>query len=324
VLVERIWRTNRHAGVDRAFLRALFDRRLMAGAVASAALFLIADNILFNFSGFMEHVRFITGPGSAAYRVYEPTLAGHLALLRTSVRLTAVSMGWPLFLGAVAGLLMALAAPGQRRVALWLLAPAVSYYLGFINVVLYNYDRFMLPVCFVLAIFGGLALDRLLSFRWGSAAAAVAFAYTLLYAATVDVLMLHDSRYEAEQWMAGHIAPTDLVAISGLHEYLPRIDTYHLEEIATVPELRQEHPEYVVLNADYARAVPLNTEWGQMIAGLQQHTLGYRRVAQFRHPAPWRWLPGGHPDLVGSRQDTIVFSTLRNINPTIEIFQRER
>jgi hypothetical protein len=47
-------------------------------------------------------------------------------------------------------------------------------------------------------------------------------------------------------------------------------------------------------------------------------------VGRFRHASPWPWLPGGHPDLMGARQDSIVFSTLRNINPTIEIFQRER
>ncbi len=47
--------------------------------------------------------------------------------------------------------------------AIWLLVPIASYYLGFINVILYNYDRFVLPMCFVLAIFGGLACDRLLA-----------------------------------------------------------------------------------------------------------------------------------------------------------------
>ena len=30
-----------------------------------------------------------------------------------------------------------------------------------------------------------------------------------------------------------------------------------------------------------------------------------------------------HPDLVGTRQETPVFSTLRNINPTIDIFRRD-
>ncbi len=61
------------------------------------------------------------------------------------------------------GLACAIATPRLRRVTIWLLVPIASYYLGFINVILYNYDRFVLPMCFVLAIFGGLAGDRLLA-----------------------------------------------------------------------------------------------------------------------------------------------------------------
>jgi hypothetical protein len=284
---------------------------------------------LFNAGGFMDHVRFITGPGSAGYRVYEPTLAGHLTLLRETIRLIEISMGWPLFLAGAIGLAIAVAEPDRRRTAVWLLVPVVSYYLGFIDVVLYNYDRFVLPMCFALAIFGGFAFDRLLSSGprvrvLGAATAASAFAYTLLYAGTLDVLMIEDSRYDVERWMSAHVGRRDLVGVSGLHEYMPRLDDFHLEEIVNVEELEQEHPEYVVLNTDYARAVPPETGWGQMIAALEHDTAGYRRVALFRHASPWPWLPSGHPDLVGARQETVVFSTLRNINPTIEIFQRQR
>jgi hypothetical protein len=329
VLVEQIWRVKRQAGIPRAWLRALTDRRIVAAAATAGVLFALCHNLLFNADGFMAHVRFITGPGSGAYRVYEPTLAGHLELLRTTIHLIAISMGWPFFVAGAMGLGLAIATPRLRRTAIWLLLPAVSYYVGFIDVVLYDYDRFVLPMCFVLAIFSGLACDRLLAsggrYKAPSrAAVAIAFAYTLLYAATVDLLMMQDSRYAVERWMGGHVRPRDLVAISGLHEYLPRIENYHTEDIATVAELRQEHPEYVVLNADYGHAVPPETEWGQMIGGLEGGTVGYRLVGRFRHASPWPWLPGGHPDLMGARQDIIVFSTLRNINPTIEIFQRER
>jgi len=45
-------------------------------------------------------------------------------------------------------------------------------------------------------------------------------------------------------------------------------------------------------------------------------------VFRYRTPRPWPWLPAGHPDLVGPRLETSVFSVLRNINPTIEIYQR--
>jgi hypothetical protein len=61
-----------------------------------------------------------------------------------------------------------------------------------------------------------------------------------------------------------------------------------------------------------------------MIAALEHDTAGCRRVALYRHASPWPWLPSGHPDLVGARQETVVSSTLRNVNPTIEIFQRRQ
>jgi hypothetical protein len=329
VIVEQMWRVNRQAGLPHAFRRALFDRRLVAAAFASGALFAVCHNLLFNSGGFLDHVRYITGPGNAAYRVYQPTLAGHLELLRQTIRLIEVSMGWPLFLAGVIGLLIATATPRLRRMATWLLVPIVGYYVGFINVILYNYDRFVMPMCVVLAIFGGVAFDRLLSARGrvrriGVAAVAGAFAYTLLYAGTVDVLMIEDSRYDVERWMHAHVGRRELVAISGPHEYLPRLDDFRLEDIDTVMELRRDHPGYVVLNADYARAVSPERPWGQLIAGLEHEALGYRLAGRFRSDAPWQWLPGGHPDLVGSRQETVVFSTLRNINPTIEVFQRVR
>jgi hypothetical protein len=136
--------------------------------------------------------------------------------------------------------------------------------------------------------------------------------------------MIGDSRYAAERWMRARVSRNDIVGVSGLREYLPRFGDLHLEDITTIDELRQEHPEYLVLNADYANAVPEETPWGQMIAGLEHEGLGYRRVATFRRPPPWPWLPAGHPDLVGARQEKIVFSTLRNINPTIAIFQKVR
>ena len=163
VIVEQIWRVERQAGMPRAWLRALADRRIVAAAVTAGVLFALCHNLVFNADGFMEHVRFITGPGSGAYRVYEPTLAGHLELLRATIHLIEISMGWPFFVAGAIGLALAIATPRLRRMAIWLLVPVVSYYLGFINVILYNYDRFVLPMCFVLAIFGGLACDRLLA-----------------------------------------------------------------------------------------------------------------------------------------------------------------
>jgi hypothetical protein len=326
VIVHQMWRANRQAGLRRPLLRAVLDRRLAAAAITAVVLFAACHNLLFNLTGFLDHVRFITGSGSAAFRVFEPTRVGHLGLLRLTVHLIEVSLGWPLFLVSTAGLVVAAATPRLRPVAIWLAVPAVSYYFGFIDVILYNYDRFVLPICLVLSLFGGLAFDRFLT-AGGRAARGAAvilvFAYTLLYAGTVDVLMLGDSRYAVEDWVNAHVGRENLVGVTGLPEYLPRLDSVSSVDVGTVEDLERERPLYFVLNADYARAVPPDRAWGQLIAGLQQATLGYRLVGRFRRISPWPWLPGAHPDLVGTRQETQVFSTLRNINPTIEVFRRD-
>ena len=328
VIVHQMWRANRGAGFSRPFWRAVFDRRLAAAAIAAAVLFAVCQNLLFNSDGFLYHVRYITGSGSVPYRVFEPTGAGRLALLRLSLHLIELSMGWPLFLVCATGLLIAAATPRLRRTTAWLTVPVVSYYVGFINVILYNYDRFVLPVCLVLALFGGFALDAFLTSSrrgrtWRTVAVTSVFAYSLLYAATVDVLMIEESRYAVERWMQTNVSIDDLVGVTGLLELLPRLDDFHCVAIGTVAELQRERPRYVVMNADYARAVSPDRPWGQLIAGLHHGTLGYRLVFRFRRDSPWPWLPGGHQDLVGPRQETVVFSILRNINPMIEVFQRD-
>src|SRR5439155_16565639 len=128
----------------------------MAGAVTFALL----HNLLFNTAGFVTHVSTITGHASRGYRAFEPTLAGRLELLGATIRSIPLSWAWPMTTICGAGVVIALATPARRRMAVWLLVPVVSYYVGFINVVLYNYDRFLLPAFVVLAVFGGYALDR--------------------------------------------------------------------------------------------------------------------------------------------------------------------
>jgi hypothetical protein len=327
VLVIRVWQLNRDAGIPNPLKRAVLDPRLTAGAVAAAVLFVLCHNLLLNRSGFVEHVRYITGGGSESYRGFEPTLDGRARLLWLTVGLVRVAWGWPLFVVGVAGAALSIADRRTRTIALWLAAPAVAYYLGFIDVVLYNYDRFVLPMCLVLAIFGGRALDRWLQpgeigITWKSIAVAAAFAYTLIYAATVDYLMLRDSRYTVERWLAGNVDRDALVGFVFPLQYYPRLEPFRFAEITSIDDLQEARPAYYVLNADYARAEPRDSPIGKLIAGLQERTLGYDLAFRFRQPTPWAWLPPIHPELAGDRTETPITSALRHINPTYEVFRR--
>jgi 4-amino-4-deoxy-L-arabinose transferase-like glycosyltransferase len=325
-IVERLWRAHRNAGRRSPLISALFDSRVVWAAVVAIGLFVALHNLVFNSSGFKDHVQLITGPASETYRDFEPTLAGRLALLRLSAHIVLQAWGWPMCLVSAAGLVLAIGSPTQRRIAMWLAVPVVSYYATFINVVLYNYDRFMLPVCLVLSLFGGLAFDRLLTATvvsaWRRAFAYGAFACTLLYAMTVDVVMLRDSRYTVERWLTAHVTAGDVVGYVFPQQYYPRLESFNTTTISSAAELAQQHPMYYVLNADYARAEPADSPIGQLIAGLQGGRFGYRLAFRYRHPSPWPWLPGAPRDLVGDRTEEPITSVLRQINPLYEVFQR--
>jgi hypothetical protein len=312
-------------------IRAWRTRRLeplMAGVSSAVVIFVVCHNLFFNWSGFLSHIRFITGPGNENYRVFAPSFSGRVDLLRLTLRLVKDSWGWPITVVCAAGVIYALFV---RRCAAGfaLIAPLVSYYLAFVNVILYNYDRFVLPMTLILSIFGGFAVDRFVSAGGRTrllraVAVGAMFAYSLLYAATIDALMLHDSRSVVERWVSERLRPGEAVAISGPRELEPHFRVPYLD-VSTRADLERLRPAYYVLSADYARAAPGETEWGQLIAALQSGATGYTLVARVRCAPPWPWLPDPHPELVGSRSISPggnAVSVLRDINPTLEIYAR--
>jgi hypothetical protein len=253
------------------------------------------------------------------------TLAGHLSLLKLTAALDRRTWGWPLTIASAIGFIVAVARGHLRREAIVIALIAAGYYIGFIAVVRYEWDRYLLPMILVQSLFAGVALDWVLDLEpraIGAALVAIVFAYTTMYSATVDALMLHDSRYDAERWLRAH-ADDRLIGRVFPLVVLPNLDGLQSIDIGTPELLRDEKPDYFVLNADYAYAVDPATPLGELVQGLQHQTLGYRLAFRDRSAPPWPWLPGGHPDLVGPRLDRLSLSFLRDINPTIEIYVRQ-
>ena len=237
-----------------------------------------------------------------------------------------MAWGWPMCLVSVAGVVLALVTPAHRRVALWLALPVVSYYAGFIDVVLYNYDRFMLPVCLVLSLFGGLAFDRCSGGRRGiDVAPGLRVRGVRVHAAvrrdggSRDVA---DSRYTVEQWLAAHVRPATSSVMCFLRSITRGSNRSMRPRSRRWRNCKQRQPAYYVLNADYARAEPPDSPIGQLIAGLQNGRLGYSLVFRYRQPPPWPWLPGAPRDLVGDRTERPITSVLRQSIP-VRSFQKD-
>lgn len=306
--------------------RMLTDRALLSSAVIALAAFVVFDNLLFNFPGFMAHVRVITGGASQAYQMVPATVGGRLQLSLNIVRLIRWSLGWPLFILAVAAIAATIV---KRDRALWLLLPAVSYYLTFLNVVLYTYDRFLLGLCLLLAIILGCRLAEWIAGRGplrvaAIGLAAVAFTQAALMAASLDAMMIKDSRYAVRRWVRANVARDAPMLLVGRREYLPVLDGHLVRYLEPEPgPLEGEanvDADYVVVNVKYMRRYGPGT-WADAVYQKLRREEGY--VLALREGPSLPWLPLARDPAFRSEQED-PYTNLSKVDPEIEIYRKER
>jgi hypothetical protein len=285
------------------------------------AAFAILHNLPFNVSGFAEHVRLIAGPGSEGYAMFPNTPGGHVRMLVASVSQLGHALSWPI-LGAAA-IAIASAIANRAYTVLWLLFPCVSYYLMFISVVRYHYDRFFLGIGVVLAIVAGWWIDRWLAGPGGRtlklAAVVVALGLALTRALALDVMMANDPRYEVEAWLRAHVAPTERVTAIGHDALLPRSSMAPWKPARLNPELLTDtRPEFLIVNVGFAMRAEEGSPARQMFARLDGGATDYRRVGRFRGLVL--------PPLSWERRFQDVtddpFTNLTKVNPTIDVYVR--
>ena len=131
------WRTT-PVGPGRAHWRGL---HLLGALGLSVLTFVLVHNLVFNYEGFVAHLKIIVGPASYPAR-YDRSLGGHLLMARDAVWQLGWSMGWPALAVCLSG--VAVAFRSERRQTRWFLLPVASYYLSFISVIMYHFDRFFL------------------------------------------------------------------------------------------------------------------------------------------------------------------------------------
>ena len=293
----------------------------MAGIVIGSVLvFYLAP---LNPSGFVEHFRLITGPASQPFRTYAPTLAGQAAMARDAAWHLGPMLSWPVF--AIAAGAVGWAVWRGERALLILLLPAVSYYLAFLAIIGYQYDRFFIGVALILCLFAGWAADRLVpaggprrSAMLAAAGAAVAFAVWRV--ASLDALMIRDSRYAAEAWLLDNVAPGKTVAATGMSQYLPRHVMVGWDPMpASLESLREVAPDYIVLSAGFALREREGSIGAEFYRALREGRDGYTLKKAFR--SPLRFSPLALEARFREVRDDPQ-SNLSKINPAIEIYGR--
>ncbi len=318
-ILYRDWKWRKKETPGLTLFRFITDPTyLYAAAVGLASLALIF-NLAFNFQGFLLHLKTITGPLSKDAQLFPHTPGGHLRLLGRAVDQIRFSLGWPLFVVCAAGLGQALASKKKNTLLLSLLFFPLSFEIFLLHVVMYNYARFYLPGCLVLSFFGGRLLASLLK---GStklavpvrAAAAAVFLYSALYAFSLDLLMLKDSRYAAEEWIKKNIPADASVGLAVLPVYGPRTPGFHVLKIynpfVDLTRLPSQ-PEYLILTAEWSRRFLPPAEMKSRLRQDYLEKAGYKIV--FRYRTPLSWLP------LSNRK---VIEQINTINPEVLILKK--
>lgn len=307
-------------GAVRGLARALVDKRMLLAAFTAALLFGVFGEVIFNPQRFAVHIKLLRGPMSENYQDYEDTAEGHQMLLSLFVKQVAFVLDPLLALVCVAGVGITAWRAVRRRAdqedlllgcVFFLL---VSYYVTFLNLILFSYDRYLLPVAVILAFFGGRALGLLTRpgvpwLRLRQAAVAAGFVYALLYASSVDARLLADSRYYVEEWIQQNAPQPLSVAAVGRKKHIPRFPWIPWEKVlrSKTRILQAQHPQFLTVTVSDLR----RPEEVEIYQRLTRGELGYRLVLLYQGRPLYDLLD---IDEVGSSQ--------RFINPQMAVFQR--
>ncbi len=300
---------------------ALDAGRLLAPLALALLVFALAHGLPGDLPGFLAHVELVLGPASQPYQAFSRDLPGLLGLLRATLRLLGATLGWPALLLGLAGVAGAVARRGRRPEELLLLATGASYVLTFLLPICYVYDRFVLPLALLLAVFGaGLWARWLASPRPAGRRLAWALAAGLALLSTARALetglyLSRDTRYVAERWLAEHTPPGARVGFVGAWKHLPRAAGLHVRSLRPdEAELRRMQPRLVVFNVDAANANRARDASGDFLDWLASGHAGYALVWRSRQPAPWPL----SADLAALEGD----GSLSAADPEIAIFAR--
>ncbi|MCP4203466.1 MAG: phospholipid carrier-dependent glycosyltransferase [bacterium] len=288
------------------------DRRVWGSALMALGLFGAIYAVSGGVDDFVDHVKKIVGHNTMQYREFDRSLAGVASMSWSALRRSAFVTGWPLFLVAILGVVVAIR--NRQSTAMVLALVPLGYFLSFIWVIGFHYVRFFLPLLPVFAILAGrgwVALAR----RWprGTRAAAVmVFAWALVRCIGVGAAMLTDTRLDAERFLAAGAAGSAGESAVGVGRVT--VLPWDLEN-AVWGKLRPEGCEFV----DRERPERVVFNVSDIRTAREREILRSFEIGRVNYELEQRFLPRVKPPGWGATSSNLMF-----LSPEIRIFRRAK
>jgi hypothetical protein len=269
-----------------------FDPRLSYAAIATVLAMAIGHALPWRLDRFVERFAVMVGPASAPYQLFPSSLDGHLELLATTAKCLVWAAGLPLTVACSLGIVACL--QGRRVVMLLLLAlPPLTYYLTFLSIILYVYDRFLIGWLPVAACVGGIGLTWITGMRsrWGALVAFTLIVIGMVNAIAMNVVFYRDPRHRAWEWLQLNVACGSSVGVTFNGLYVPPLDCYDMWELTPgMIGTMVSWPQFLVLNEAYVRRLNVTPTGAEFLRDLNSGALGYT----LRHrveSSPPAWAP---------------------------------
>lgn len=324
-----LWQRWREADASGSRAWRAASARFGVLLLAAGLPFVLINNLLFNWSGFVAHVAYFIGDGGENELLHGSWhLAVKVDLARQYLAKIGRSMGWPASLLAMAGWMAWVRgrapAPRAARASTLLLwtSPFVSYYLFLILPLKVVDTRFAIPAVALLCIPAGDLAARL----WrgdGSDAAEGAESggargpgvvarrlvvvgiagYSFLYSLNMGLAMRADSRYAAEDYLRNLLRADTVVVGMDESRHLPRLETMGLGQVEIIDwdetvgdegrdaRERVEAAEVIVISGKTADQLegPAAELRDRLLRGARGHRMAWRSEARLPFGD---WLPG--------------------------------
>lgn len=317
--IPLVWYLARHEdseGTAIGIFQSIIHRNHIIAVGVFIIAFVLAENLIWNPSGFINHVNLARG-AEAGSNVC--THFGQNELISFD-RITQIGRIMPFVLGWV-GFPICMAALfflafRQRKAFIFLLWPILSYYCFTIVLIFTNFsniERPFIPMGFILAIMGGGMLGAVWSSDkagWlGKSICILVVIGMFANGMAMSLSLVHDTRYQLEQWLEENLSENETADFYGYRRYAVRTNNRwsitvlnHLDSPAysdcrltsrtlSLDILKQRNPDVIVVAEPYANAfkkqgcvhLELCSAGKKFFHLLENEQLGYRRVTSF-HP----------------------------------------